>query len=47
MIIDNPDDIISLMERARLVNTLSNRLDGIKHLLEKRYKLESMAIHKY
>lgn len=45
--IENPDIVISLIEKAKLVNVLSNKHDGIKHNIETRYKLSNLEIHRY
>ncbi|CDW89383.1 tpr domain containing protein [Stylonychia lemnae] len=47
LVIDNPDDIISLYERQILNQFMKDKLDGIKHTLQVRYKLEPLALHKY
>ena len=35
------------MEKSKLAQVMGIKLDGIKHNIETRYKLECMAIHKY
>ncbi|CDW89030.1 tpr domain containing protein [Stylonychia lemnae] len=47
LVIENPDLIINFTEKKMLVDSFHNRLDGVKYMIQTRYKMSYHDMHRY
>eukprot|EP00347_Sterkiella_histriomuscorum_P006536 403352393 len=47
LMIENPNELLTLYERQRMKTFLQDKMDGLKHLLETRYKLKPLQLSQY
>ena len=47
LVLENPDDYISINERHLILQDYINKHDGLKYIIQNRYKLDHRDLHKY